>query len=147
MNKEILNALVELEREKGINQDVVLEAIRSALETGYKKNYGKATNFSIEIDKVNGEYRLYQDKTVVAGVENSNLEISLEEAKTIDKRYELGDIVKIEIKPKKDLLPPWYLPSAFTMVCWLGRERQIYWQTLKRMNFILILGPTAIEFI
>ncbi len=102
MNKDIINALAELEREKGISQDVVLEAIRSALETGYKKNYGKATNFSIEIDKQNGEYRLYQDKTVVAGVENSNLEISLEEAKTIDKKFELEDIVKIEIRPKKD---------------------------------------------
>ncbi len=102
MNKDILNALAELEREKGIRQDVVLEAIRTALETGYKKNYGKATNFSIEIDKENGEYKLFQDKTVVESVENKNLEISLEEAKTIDAKFELDDIVKIEIKPKKD---------------------------------------------
>ncbi len=102
MNKEILNALSELEKEKGIRQDVVLEAIRSALETGYKKNFSKATNFSIDIDKENGEYKLYQDKTVVEGVENNNLEISLEEAKTIDSKFELGDIVKIEIRPKKD---------------------------------------------
>lgn len=102
MNKDILNALSELEKEKGIRQDVVLEAIRSALETGYKKNFAKATNFSIDIDKENGEYKLYQDKTVVSSVENSNLEISLEEAKTIDSKFELGDVVKIEIKPKKD---------------------------------------------
>lgn len=102
MNKDILNALSELEKEKGIRQDVVLEAIRSALETGYKKNFSKATNFSIDIDKENGEYKLYQDKTVVGSVENNNLEISLEEAKTIDSKFEVGDIVKIEIKPKKD---------------------------------------------
>ena len=102
MNKDILNALKELEKEKGINQDVVLEAIRTALETGYKKNFGKATNFSVEIDQENGEYKLYQSKTVVESVENSNLEISLEEARTIDPKFELGDIVKIEIKPKKD---------------------------------------------
>ena len=76
MNKEILNALSELEREKGIRQDVVLEAIRSALETGYKKNFSKATNFSIDIDKEHGEYKLFQDKTVVESVENPNLEIS-----------------------------------------------------------------------
>jgi N utilization substance protein A len=101
MNKDILNALIELEREKGIKQDVVLEAIRSALETGYKKNYGKATNFSIEIDKTNGEYKLFQDKTVVVNVENNNLEISLEEAKTIDLKFELGDIVKLQIEPKQ----------------------------------------------
>jgi len=102
MNKDILNALSELEREKGILKDVVLEAIRSALETGYKKNYGKATNFSIEIDKTTGEYKLFQDKTVVEKVENKNLEISLEEAKSIDSKYELGDIVKIQIEPKED---------------------------------------------
>lgn len=102
MNKEILNALSELEREKGIRQDVVLEAIRSALETGYKKNFSKATNFSIDIDEEHGEYKLFQDKTVVESVENPNLEISLDEARTIDSKFELDDIVKIEIKPKKD---------------------------------------------
>ena len=102
MNKLILNALSELEREKGIRQDVVLEAIRAALETGYKKNFSKATNFSIDIDKEHGEYKLFQDKTVVESVENPNLEISLDEARTIDSKFELDDIVKIEIKPKKD---------------------------------------------
>ncbi|MDW5300693.1 MAG: transcription termination factor NusA [Sedimentibacter sp.] len=102
MNKEILNALSELEKEKGIRQDVVLEAIRAALETGYKKNFSKATNFSIEMDAENGEYKLFQDKTVVEEVESNSQEISLEEAKTINSKYEYGDIVKIEIKPKKD---------------------------------------------
>lgn len=102
MNKDILNALSELEKEKGIRQDVVLEAIKSALETGYKKNYSKSTNFSIEIDEVNGIYKLFSDKIVVENVENKNQEISLEDAKAIDTKYELGDIVKIEIKPKKD---------------------------------------------
>lgn len=102
MNKDILNALIELEKEKGIRQEVVLEAIRSALETGYKKNFSKATNFTIDIDKENGEYKLFQDKEVVESVENNNLEISLEEAKTIDSKFQVGDIVKIEIKPKKD---------------------------------------------
>lgn len=102
MNKEILNALSELEKEKGIRQDVVLEAIKAALETGYKKNFSKATNFSIDIDEENGEYKLFQDKMVVEAVENSNQEITLDEAKAIDSKFEIGDIVKIEIKPKKD---------------------------------------------
>lgn len=102
MNKEILNALAELEKEKGISQDIVLEAIKVALETGYKKNFSKATNFSIEIDELNGEYKLFSDKIVVEEVESKNQEISLEEARTINSNYEIGDIVKIEIKPKKD---------------------------------------------
>lgn len=102
MNKEILNALNELEKERGIRKDVVLEAIKAALETGYKKNYGKATNFSIDIDEENGEYKLFQDKTVVEDVENTNEEITVEDARAIDSKYDIGDIVKIEIKPKKD---------------------------------------------
>lgn len=102
MNKEILSALSELEKEKGIRKDVVLEAIKAALETGYKKNFSKATNFSIDIDEENGEYKLFQDKVVSEIVENPNQEITLGEAKAIDSKYEIGDVVKIEIKPKKD---------------------------------------------
>ncbi|NYB74375.1 MULTISPECIES: transcription termination factor NusA [Sedimentibacter] len=102
MNKEILSALSELEKEKGIRKDVVLEAIKAALETGYKKNFSKATNFSIDIDEENGEYRLFQDKVVSEIVENPNQEITLSEAKSIDSKYEIDDVVKIEIKPKKD---------------------------------------------
>lgn len=103
MSKDILNALSELEREKGIPKDVVLEAIRTALETGYKKNFSKATNFSIDIDEINGEYKLFSDKIVIEDtVEDSNQQISLEDAKKINPKHEIGDIVKIEIKPKKD---------------------------------------------
>jgi transcription termination/antitermination protein NusA len=102
MNKDILSALSELEKEKGIRQDVVLEAIRAALESGYKKNFSKSNNFSIDIDEKNGEYKLFADKTVVENVENKNQEITLAEAREINPNYELGDIVKIEIKPKKD---------------------------------------------
>lgn len=102
MNKDILDALSELEKEKGIGKDVVLDAIKSALETGYKKNFSKATNFNIDVNKETGEFKLFQDKTVVSNVENKNLEISLEEARAIDQKYNIDDIVKIEIKPKKD---------------------------------------------
>lgn len=102
MNKDILSALSELEKEKGIRQDVVLEAIKAALESGYKKNFSKSNNFSIDIDEKNGEYKLFADKTVVENVENKNQEITLDEAREINSKYELGDIVKIEIKPKKD---------------------------------------------
>nr|WP_312576157.1 transcription termination factor NusA [Sedimentibacter sp.] len=102
MNKDILSALSELEKEKGIRQDVVLEAIKAALESGYKKNFSKSNNFSIDIDEKNGEYKLFADKIVVENAENKNQEITLEEAREINPNYELGDIVKIEIKPKKD---------------------------------------------
>lgn len=102
MSKDIIRALGELEKEKGISSDVVIEAIKAALESGYKKNFGKANNFSIEIDEVSGDFKLYADKTVVEVVEDSQQEISLKEAKEIRLGYELGDVIKIEIQPKKD---------------------------------------------
>lgn len=102
MNKDIIRALGELEKEKGISSDVVIEAIKAALESGYKKNFGKANNFSIEIDELSGDFKLYADKTVVEIVEDAQLEISLTEAKEVRRGYEIGDIIKIEIQPKKD---------------------------------------------
>ncbi len=102
MSKDIIRALGELEKEKGISSDVVIEAIKAALESGYKKNFGKANNFSIEIDELSGDFKLYADKTVVEIVEDAQQEISLTEAKEIRRGYEVGDIIKIEIQPKKD---------------------------------------------
>lgn len=102
MSKDIIRALGELEKEKGISPDVVIEAIRAALESGYKKNFSKANNFSIEIDEVSGEYKLYADKTVVEAVVDSQQEISLQDARDINARCEIGDVVKIQIEPKKD---------------------------------------------
>lgn len=102
MSKDILRALGELEREKGISPEVVIEAIRAALESGYKKNFSKANNFSIESDIETGEYKLYADKNVVETVVEPQLEISLAEARTMKSSYDIGDIVKIEIQPKKD---------------------------------------------
>ena len=102
MSKDIIRALGELEKEKGISSDVVIEAIRAALESGYKKNYGKANNFSIEIDEATGDFKLYADKTVVDVVEDSQQEISLADARQIRLGYNVGDVIKIEIQPKKD---------------------------------------------
>jgi N utilization substance protein A len=102
MSKDIIRALGELEKEKGISSDIVIDAIKAALESGYKKNFGKANNFSIDIDELTGDFKLYADKTVVEVVEDSQQEISLIDAKEIRRGYELGDIIKIVIQPKKD---------------------------------------------
>lgn len=102
MSKDIIRALGELEREKGISPDVVIDAIKAALESGYKKNFGKANNFSIDIDEVSGAFKLFADKTVVETVEDAQQEISLAEARQIKLSYDIGDIIKIEIQPKKD---------------------------------------------
>lgn len=100
MNQEFITALAEIAEDKNISKDALLETIEFALITAYKKNYGHAQNVVVNIDKENGEIKVYQQKTIVEEVEDVNLEMTLEEAKEIKGSYSLGDIVNIEVTPK-----------------------------------------------
>ena len=100
MNEDFIQALHEIEKEKGISKDIIFEALESALISSYKKNFGSAQNVVIDIDRETGLTKVLALKEVVEEVKNENLEIGLEEAKEIDDKYSLGDIVSIEITPK-----------------------------------------------
>ena len=100
MNAEFIEALEEIEREKGIAKEVIFEALESALISSYKKNFGSSQNVEVQIDRETGKVNVYAKKTVVEDVENDLLEISLEEAKKIDDKYQIGDIVMLEVTPK-----------------------------------------------
>ncbi len=98
--KELVVAMKELEEEKGIKKDYLLESLEVALVTAYKKNFDSADNVKVVIDRETGEMHVYSTKTVVETAQNELLEISLEKAKKISKKYEIGDSVDIEIIPK-----------------------------------------------
>ena len=100
MNKEFFAALELLEKEKGIPREYMLEKIEAALVSAYKKEYGNNTNTRVVIDPEKEDVRIYQQKTVVEVVENPVAEISLEDARNIRKRYNIGDIVETEVKTK-----------------------------------------------
>ena len=100
MNTEFIEALAELEREKGISLDVLLEALEAALISAYKRNFGSLQNVRVTIDKLTGEIKVYARKTVSEQVEDDRCEISLEDARGKDPRYEMGDIVEIEVTPR-----------------------------------------------
>ena len=100
MNQEFMSALAELSANKGIDKEIILEAIEKALIVAYKKNYGHAQNVEATIDRTTGAIRLCQQKTVVEEVLDANVEMGLTEAQEIDGRYQLGDTVNIEILPK-----------------------------------------------
>jgi len=102
MNKDFIRAIEELEKEKGISKDVVIEAIETALISGFKKNYGKAGNLKVAIDMATGEYKVYYEKLVVETIEDEMLEITIEEAKSIDSKFMVGDMVRIQVKPKEE---------------------------------------------
>lgn len=100
-NKELILAIEDLEKENGINKDEMLETIETALITAYKRNFDSvAENVSVTMDRETGEIHVYEERTVVEELEDEKTQIILKRAKEIDKKYEIGDIVKIEIIPK-----------------------------------------------
>jgi N utilization substance protein A len=99
MNAEFIEALEQLEKEKGISKDILIEAIEAALISGYKRNFHSAQNVRVDINRQSGEVRVFARKTVVEEVLDSRLEISQDAAREIDPNYQLGDIVEIEVTP------------------------------------------------
>ena len=90
--KELIIAMDELEKEKGIKKDVLIESIETALITAYKRNYdSNSDNVKVIMDKETGETHLYIEKDVVENVEDEKLQISLEDAHKVSKKLEIGD--------------------------------------------------------
>ena len=102
MNTELKTALEILEKEKDISKDVMLDAIENSLITACQSHFGKEKeNFRVEINRDTCDFHVYAEKTVVEQVEDPDTQISLAEAKLLDKKYEPGDIVREEIKSKE----------------------------------------------
>ena len=99
-NKELIIALEELEKEKGIKKEELLESIRTALITAYKRNFDALENVDVKIDEQTGETHVYSIKEVMERANDDALEISLEEARKINNQLNLGDNVAVEIVPR-----------------------------------------------
>ncbi len=100
MNTELLEALTILEKEKDISKETLLDAIENSLLNACKNHFGKADNVRVIMDRQTCDYRLYAEKEVVEDVEDPIEQISLEDARNMDGKYELGDIVQIPIESK-----------------------------------------------
>lgn len=99
-NKQLIVAIQELEKEKGIKKDYLLDSIESALLTAYKRNYNSQENVKVVVDRETGASHLYSVKEVVEHAENPILQISLEEARKLDKEAQIGGTVDVELVPK-----------------------------------------------
>ena len=100
-NNELLEALNILEQEKNISKDTLLEAIENSLVTACKNHFGTSDNVKVSIDPETCEFHVFQEKTVVEEVMDPVEEISLVNAKMINSKYEIGDIVNIEVQSKE----------------------------------------------
>ncbi len=100
MNSELLGALDELEREKGIDKEILFQAIESALISAYRRNFASAQNVRVRIDRITGATQVWAQKTVVAEVEDHRLEVGLDEANEMRPGSVEGDVVEFEVTPK-----------------------------------------------
>ncbi|MDR5658223.1 transcription termination factor NusA [Serpentinicella sp. ANB-PHB4] len=100
MNSEFIEALEQIQKDKGINKDILIDALEAALISSYKRNFGTSQNVRVSINRENGEVHVYSQKNVVDTVEDELLDISLEDAKAINPKYEIDDVIESEVTPK-----------------------------------------------
>ena len=101
MNKELLEAMEVLEKEKNISKETLIEAIENSLLTACKNHFGKSDNIRVTVNPTTCDFAVYAEKIVVETVEDDCLEISLADAKMMNPKYDLGDTVQIPLDSKK----------------------------------------------
>lgn len=99
MSNELIQALSEIEKERGIPKAALVEAIKSALNTAYKKNFGTSQNVSVEFNEITGEVRVYSQKKVVSEVQDPRLEVGIEDARELYPDSQEEDMVYVEATP------------------------------------------------
>ena len=100
MSAELKEALEVLEKEKNISKEALLDAIEQSLMQACKTHFGKADNVVVEMDRETCDFSVYANREVAETVEDPVLQISLMDAKKIDDKYEIGDVVRIPIESK-----------------------------------------------
>ncbi len=100
MNSEFIEALDQIEKEKGVAKEILLEAIEAALISAYRRNFGSVQNVRVDVDRLTGVIHVYAKKQVVESVADQRTEISLEEARSIDPSFQFDDVVEIEVTPR-----------------------------------------------
>ncbi len=157
MSQDFLTALEAIEKEKGILKTVLLEAIKTALISAYKRNFSTSDNVKVNIDPLSGEIKVFSLLNIVEKPEISMQEISLEEAKEINQNYEIGDIAEREVTPKnfgrvsaqtaKQVIIQRIREAEREMIYedFMDREQDIVTGTIQRFeqkNVVIDLGRT-----
>ena len=99
MSSELFESLEMIEEEKGISKDIILDALESALISAYRKHFGAVQDVGVVFNEEDGSIKIFAHKRVVEEVEDKETEISIDEAKRINEKYGLGDIVEFEVTP------------------------------------------------
>ena len=100
MSTELLQALSDLGKEKGIEPEIILEAVEAALISAYKKNFGSTQNVQVVLNRETGDFHVYTCYNVVEEVQDDKTEIALADARQMKPSYEIGDVVREEVTPR-----------------------------------------------
>ena len=140
MNLDLLKALDDIEKDKGIAKDVLLEAIEAALLSVYKKDFGSKENVSVEVNEETGQVMVFSRKKVVEEIKNDNYEILLENAKKIDSEVELEEYVDVEITPDNFGRIAAQTAKQVVMQRIREAERDVLYEDYKRKEGEIITG-------
>ncbi|GAA0069388.1 transcription termination factor NusA [Clostridium sardiniense] len=144
MNEEFIGALKEIVKEKGISEDLIFTTIEDAMVAAYKKNYANqytsAQNVKVTINRESGEIGVYAQKVVVDEVYDEVTEISLEEAKEINPKYEVDDVVDMEVTPRNFGRVAAQLAKQVVTQRIKEAERNIVYNEYKEKEFDIITG-------
>lgn len=144
MNEEFIGALKEIVKEKSISEDLIFTTIEDAMVAAYKKNYANpntsAQNVRVSINRDSGEIHVYAQKVVCDEVYDYVTEISIEEAKEIDPRYEVDDIVELEVTPRNFGRVAAQLAKQVVTQRIKEAERNIVYNEYKEKEYDIITG-------
>ena len=142
MNHEFIEALDELEKDRGIDKDVLIDTIEQALLTAYKKNFGSAQNVRIDFNRERGDVKVYSQRRVVdeSDLYDNFLEIELDEARQINPKYELGDIIENEVTPKDFGRIAAQTAKQVVVQRIREAERNIVYSEYKELEYDIITG-------
>ncbi|NLK95660.1 MAG: transcription termination/antitermination protein NusA [Clostridiales bacterium] len=144
MNEEFIGALKEIVKEKGISEELIFTTIEDAMVAAYKKNYANphtsAQNVRVNINRENGEIKVFAQKVVCDEVYDDVTEISLEEAKEISPKYEVDDIVDLEVTPRNFGRVAAQLAKQVVTQRIKEAERDIVYSEYKEKEYDIITG-------
>lgn len=132
MNKELIEALNALEKEKEISKEKLLSAIETSLLTACKNHFGKADNFKVTINRETGDFKVIAEKEVVDDVIDDTTQISLADAKMINAKYDIGDMVNIEVKSE-----------GFRTYCNTGCKECLSRPSVRRREMFFLISTAA----
>ncbi len=143
MNKEFIDALKTIVKDKGISEDLIFTTIEDALIAAYKKNYsnqGASQNVKVTMNRVTGEIKVFAQKLIVEAIRYSSIEILLGDARKISPYYDIGDICDVEVTPKSFGRVAATLAKQVVMQRIKEAERDLLYREFAEKEFKIITG-------